>query len=375
MENSLEDYLLKEFGPSVQNNAKRSKVYQFLEKVILSTFPSSRVGLYGSFALNTYLKSGDIDITVIPEGISFLDLSSCMLSQLKSEFEKHEDPDFELSEISIISATVPTLKLKINSISADITINQVSGISTLILFEELSRLFPANLLKKSIILIKIWAIYFGRIQGAVYGNLSTYALEVLVLFVLNTQGPHSTAMEVFKSFIEFFSKFDWASNVVSVHKVFSMSEYISVVTHNSPIRPESCRISLNFFKNLTKRLGGISELKLMPLKAVNIVDPFDSSNNLAKAISLQSLERLKNVFEVSAEILREKGVKELFNSANRPHPQVVVGNARIPLVLKGKENKRAGNDEIFKGTYRKTQESFRRNFRILLENTQKVRLK
>jgi tRNA nucleotidyltransferase (CCA-adding enzyme) len=113
----------------------------------------------------------------------------------------------------------------------------------------------------------------------------------------------------------------------------------------------------------------------MPLKAVNIVDPFDSSNNLAKAISLQSLERLKNVFEVSAEILREKGVKELFNSANRPHPQVVVGNARIPLVLKGKENKRAGNDEIFKGTYRKTQESFRRNFRILLENTQKVRLK
>lgn len=377
MENSLEDYLIKEYGPNPQTSEIRLKLYKFLEKIILSTFPSSRVGLYGSFPLGTYLKSGDIDITIIPETISFMDMSTCMLARLKEEFEKSSTADYEIQEVSTISAAVPILKLKINSISADITINQVSGISTLILFEELTRLFPSNLLKRSIILIKIWAVYFGRIQGAVYGNLSTYALEVLVLFIMNTQGSHSTALQVFKSFIEYFAKFDWSNNVISVNKVFNVSEYISVVTHNSQIRTESNRISFNYFCNLVKRLAGNPEMKLMPLKSANIVDPFDTSNNLAKGIPAHNLERLKQVFEISAEILKEKGVKGLFEvKSSLPHPQIVVGPARTPLFIKGnKENRKVKNDEIFKGTYRRAQENFRRNFRVLLENTQKLRLR
>ena len=374
MENSLEDYLIKEYGPTPQTSEIRLKVSQFLEKIILSTFPSSRVGLYGSFPLGTYLKSGDIDITIIPETISFMDMSTCMLTRLKEEFEKSSTPDYEVQEVSTISAAVPILKLKINSISADITINQVSGISTFILFEELSRSFPGNLLKRSIILIKIWAVYFGRIQGAVYGNLSTYALEVLVVFIMNTQGNHSTALQVLKSFIEYFAKFDWGNNVISINKVFSVSEYISVITHNSQIRTENNRISFNYFCNLVKRLAGNPEMKLMPLKAANIVDPFDTSNNLSKGIPAHNLDRLRQVFEVSAEILKEKGVKGLFEGRSAlPHPQVVVGPARTPLCINGvkgkgsKENKKVKNDEIFKGTYRRAQENFRRNFRVCLK--------
>lgn len=42
-----------------------------------------------------------------------------------------------------------------------------------------------HLLKRSIILIKAWCLYESRILGAHIGLISTYCLEIMVLYIIN----------------------------------------------------------------------------------------------------------------------------------------------------------------------------------------------
>ena len=53
-------------------------------------------------------------------------------------------------------------------------------------FRQVDRLIGRDhLFKRSIILVKGWCFYESRILGAHHGLLSTYALEVLVLYVFH----------------------------------------------------------------------------------------------------------------------------------------------------------------------------------------------
>lgn len=45
-----------------------------------------------------------------------------------------------------------------------------------------------HLLKRSILLLKSWCMYESHILGSHSGLISTYALETLVLFIINTFG-------------------------------------------------------------------------------------------------------------------------------------------------------------------------------------------
>lgn len=113
---------------------------------------------------------------------------------------------------------------------------------------------------------------------------------------------------------------------------------------------------------------------------MNIVDVIDSSNNLGRNVNQFSLERIRQVFALSAEMIEKSGIATLFPSAyNVPYSQIIIDNASIiPMPFLPKRVNHQGklnNEEIFKGSYKKRQENFRRNFRVLLENTEKGRIK
>ena len=56
----------------------------------------------------------------------------------------------------------------------------------MLFFHQVDRLIGRDhLFKRSIILVKAWCFYESRILGAHHGLLSTYALEVLVLYVFH----------------------------------------------------------------------------------------------------------------------------------------------------------------------------------------------
>lgn len=68
----------------------------------------------------------------------------------------------------------------------------------------------ASFLKDSIILLKAWMTYEASLLGSHAANMATYALYVLVVFLINNFEVHS-AIEVFRLFFEYFGKFEWES--------------------------------------------------------------------------------------------------------------------------------------------------------------------
>jgi hypothetical protein len=392
MEDELEQHLLEEFGPNRQSLDARLEVVKIVKKIVHGAFPNAaiQIGEYGSLPLRTFLKTGDIDITIIAQEIPFVDFALHILTRVKMQFESlpRQPNNLIIEDISLINAEVPILKLKINHISADITVNQIKALSVVYMFEELNKLIPKNLLKRSIVLCKIWACYFGRILGGMYGNLTSYALETLVLFVINTiPASRSSPIKVLEEMIRFFTDFDWENNVITFCRVLSVSEYISVITHNNDLYKNATNLLITPSKlaEIKSRLQSPKNMSIMPLKHVNILDPFENTNNLGKSVSANNSKRLKEIFRISAEIIGENGVNAIFpNKSSLPAAQVVIKNVRMPLVMtqhneKLSENayvdEKVNNYEIFKGSYRKSQENFRKSFRSLLANPHKNRIR
>lgn len=70
-------------------------------------------------------------------------------------------------------------------------------------------------MKDSILLLKAWMTYEASLLGSHAANMATYALYILVVFLVNNFEVQSP-MEVFKLFFEYFSKFDWESQMVTI---------------------------------------------------------------------------------------------------------------------------------------------------------------
>jgi DNA polymerase sigma len=167
MGDSLESLLLSKYSPNQSSLHSRYYIYKLIKSSIYRALERKliKVTVYGSLPLRTFLPEGDIDITVItsPEDLPNLPF---FLQKIKSQLSL----DFEVSNLQEIAAEVPLLKFTVFSTSVDISMNQIGGVRTLIFFEEVCRLFPKHLLKKSFIICKAWGIYFSRILGSANGG-------------------------------------------------------------------------------------------------------------------------------------------------------------------------------------------------------------
>ena len=178
------------------------------------------VEVFGSGPLKTFLPGADIDITVVyidkllknsnpgvkvedamkwPPSDSKREVTQKELEILKEKLEEEGHKD-----VTVINADVKLIKVKYNGIPIDISFNQVGGICTLALMEGVSqKLGKEQLFKKSIIIIKAWAVYVGRILGSHLGCMSTYSLQVLILYVINEHYDQvKTPLDVFFKFFE-----------------------------------------------------------------------------------------------------------------------------------------------------------------------------
>jgi hypothetical protein len=127
-----------------------------------------------------------------------------------------------------------------------------------------------HLFKRSIILIKAWCYYESRLLGAHHGLISTYALEILILYIFNLfhkslHGPLEVSLgwnycfrhlktsldngnddiychllfpsyqQVLYRFLEYFSKFDWDNYCISLNgpvAVSSLPNLIGALPYN-----------------------------------------------------------------------------------------------------------------------------------------------
>ncbi|PWA50705.1 hypothetical protein CTI12_AA470420 [Artemisia annua] len=89
---------------------------------------------------------------------------------------------------SLERGEVPNINTYMNNLPFDIYINTLGGVSSLAFLEEADLTIGMDhLLKKSVILIKAWLKYETEptILKSSDGLLSTYALEVMILYIIN----------------------------------------------------------------------------------------------------------------------------------------------------------------------------------------------
>lgn len=323
MGDSFEAELLNRHSPHQETLHNRYSIYKLIKASIYRALEKKliKVTVYGSLPLRTFLNDGDIDITVIttPEDSLF---SKFLLQKIKVQLLE----DFEISDVQEISADVPLLKFKVFGISIDISINQIGGVRTLIFLEEICRLFPKHLMKKSIILCKIWGTHYSRVIGSMHGLLGTYALEVLVVFILNKfPEVRKSPMQVFAMLIQFFSQFDWENNIITCCGVVSCCENAENLEKTGQ---GNKKLPLSYEKIACMRKELACGWTTWGNKFVNVSDPAFPGNNLGKSINFTTFPRIKFSFQVAGEVLRSQGVEALFQHY---HPQVsIVQTFRMP---------------------------------------------
>lgn len=125
-----------------------------------------------------------------------------------------------LSSINFVNKADPlVIKLKIGSTPVDISIGQFGGLFTLDFIQEFAkRVGKRNLLKKSILILKCWLTFDAALLGSHTANMTTYALYILVIFLLNNfYDELETPLDVFRKFFEYFSEFDWGSRILTIY--------------------------------------------------------------------------------------------------------------------------------------------------------------
>jgi hypothetical protein len=87
------------------------------------------------------------------------------------------------------------------------------------MYSQVDQLFGRDhLFKRSIILVKAWCYYESRILGANTGLISTYALAVLVLYIINLfHSSLSGPLAVLYKFLDYYGSFDWNNYCISVN--------------------------------------------------------------------------------------------------------------------------------------------------------------
>ena len=211
------DRLMSKISPVPSSETTRIRIFKFVEQLVKEVRPDALVYSYGSFPLKTYLPDGDIDVGV---RVPFHEVHSFFgkLKRRMIEESNKADPETPVRFVNFINAQIPILKVFVGNVLVDISANTIGALAAVCFFEEVDRkLGQGHLFKKSILLLKAWTMYEARILASQNSLLSTYGLEVLVLFVINKHHKElHTPFDVFSKFLKVYSDFDWENQCVTV---------------------------------------------------------------------------------------------------------------------------------------------------------------
>ena len=280
--------------------------------------------------MRTYLPDGDIDVCLL--GPHELLSRDDWTVRLRAHVERAEAAaaeasaelgspaaEFAVSEIHIIHAEVKLMKLISDGVVVDVSANQFGGLAALGFLEEVNAFIgKGEIFKRSIVLIKAWGFYEGRMLGAHHALISTYALETLVLYIFNRFHKElSTPLEVLHKFLVFFADFDWDKFAVSVHGPVPLEDLDKVtgpIGKRPEVHAEGALLTPDFMwrmmdkygnESVSAKLGGgaNSTPRHMARKYLNVVDPLLSSNNLGRSVSQGNAKRIRKALALGAQRL------------------------------------------------------------------------
>lgn len=214
--------ILSVIQPTSDSEKRRREIIKYLQTLIEDSF-GIKVFPFGSVPLKTYLPHGDVDLTAVSQYDKSQDLAADIHSLLRSEMMNNTK--VQVKDVLYVPAQVKVVKCNVSDIAVDISFNQTAGLSALCFLEQVDQFIGKDhLFKRSVTLIKAWCYYESRLLGGYYGLISTYALETMVLHVINHfHCSLHFPLAVLYKFLEYYSMFDWGRYCVAINGLVSIS--------------------------------------------------------------------------------------------------------------------------------------------------------
>ncbi|KAM0877608.1 hypothetical protein ACQ4PT_035387 [Festuca glaucescens] len=297
--------VVRRVHPTDASERRRAEVVEYARRIV-GTALGCEVFVFGSVPLKTYLPDGDIDLTVIgntSRNSTFID----DIYYILGSGEQNTDAEFEVKDLEHIDAEVRLIKCTIGNIIVDISFNQTGGICALCFLELVDRKVGKNhLFKRSIILIKAWCYYESRLLGAHHGLISTYALEILILYIFNLfhkslHGP----LEVLYRFLEYFSKFDWDNYCISLNGPVAVSSLPNLIVEGTNVPGDDLLFDKEFLEESVEKAfvqprNFDARCTKFRVKHLNIIDPLKECNNLGRSVNRANFNRIRTAFSFGA---------------------------------------------------------------------------
>ncbi|KAL5204372.1 hypothetical protein ABZP36_009243 [Zizania latifolia] len=290
--------------PNAPSENRRAAVIAYVQGLIRCTV-GGEVFPFGSVPLKTYLPDGDIDLTAF--GYSSDEILAKEVQAVLESEERRKDAEFEVKDVQYIHAEVKLVKCIVQNIIVDISFNQFGGLCTLSFLEQVDQNFgKKHLFKRSIMLIKAWCYYESRILGAHHGLISTYALEILVLYIFHLfHGTLDGPLAVLYRFLDYYSRFDWDNKGISLYGPVSLSSLPELVTDPPDTVDEGFIKREDFLKECAQWFtvpprNSDKNSRVFSRKFFNIVDPLKQSNNLGRSVSKGNFLRIRSAFDFGA---------------------------------------------------------------------------
>ncbi len=132
-----------------------------------------------------------------------------------------------VTAVHSVTAEVQVIKLQWCSVPIDITLQQYSACIAYNFLERVNQIMGRDgIFKRAIILIKAWCLYESHILGSQNANLCSYAIEVMIIYVLNNYYEECfTPLDVLRAFIRVFAKFNWEQYILTIFGPIPIAAY------------------------------------------------------------------------------------------------------------------------------------------------------
>ncbi|KAL8171443.1 hypothetical protein V2J09_023247 [Rumex salicifolius] len=303
---SMADEILTLIQPTAMSERRRKEIIEYIQ-ILFGASYGIKVFPFGSVPLKTYLPDGDIDLSAVcNNGVEHLSSIFCSLLQN----EATTNPRIQVTNVHSVPAQVKVVKCHVEGIPVDICFNQIDGLCALSFLEQVDQLIGKNhLYKRSVILVKAWCFYEGRLLGANYGLISTYALETMVAHIINLfhSSLHSPLAVLYK-FLGYYSELDWENHCVAIDGLVPISSLPEVVA-TPPDNSDEMLLSAEFLKKCREAYSfatGINQTggPSFHVKFLNVIDPLRNNNNIGRSVHKASFNRIKFAFGFATENLK-----------------------------------------------------------------------
>lgn len=301
-----------------------------MDKVHALVFP------YGSVPMKTFLPDADLDISVISlentifrpgansrhhhamdrerEKENMRTINRIFKTLKFMEMKKNPEAAHgrKIESVMLVKARVTLITCRIDGFEVDISFQKESGMYKVVLFEELDRTFSRlnkgsmHILKRYIILAKTWFAYEARALGGNRGMLNSYALEVLVVYIVNNFWQDvQTPGRFLRKFFEFFANFNWDSHFLTIYGSFPKSSLPDTYWEDGML-PINSKALQNFLEQ--SQVPVLRSSKNFTTSKMSVQDPLDHSNNITLTVNDNTFERMTKVFKYG-----HRKIEELVN--------------------------------------------------------------